>query len=150
MDSQKQKTNYLERQMKDRKKWDWIIGIGIILAFLAGTVELADAQEPPSSFQTMTVPFYLVCSTPVEMRDTLLSEHGEIALVAGWLDTGNQWLLYTSQSGKTMSFVVHKSDGQACIIWSGISESGRAFIPNPSPQWPDETGATTQPQDKWN
>lgn len=150
MDSQKQKTNYLERRMNERKKWDWIIGIGVVMAFLAGTVELARAQTPPSSFQTMTVPFYLVCASPVEMRDTLLEEHGEVALIAGWLDTGNQWLLYTSQGGKTMSFVIHKSDGQACIIWSGISESGRAFVPNPAPVWPDDRGATNQSQDKWN
>ena len=78
---------------------------------------VAQAQQAPDHFNTKTVPFYLVCSTPTEMRDVLLDVHGEIALVAGWLDTGNQWLLYTNESGKSMTFVIHKKDGEACIIW---------------------------------
>lgn len=147
MDSQKQKTNYLDRQMNERKKWDWIIGIGVVLAFLAGTVELAGAQEAPSSFNTKTVPFFLACSTPTEMRDTLLEVHGEVAMIAGWLDTGNQYLLYTNQLGTSMSFVIHKTDGEACLVWSGISTEGRAFIPNPAPTFP----ATQQEAEgKWN
>jgi len=152
LDTQKQKTNYLERQMKDRKKWDWIIGIGIVMAFLAGTVEYAKAQEAPSNFNTKTVPFFLACSTPTDMRDTLLEVHGEVAMIAGWLDTGNQYLLYTNKSGTTMSFVIHKSDGEACLIWSGMSEKGRAYIPNPSPQFPSDVLTERQPQieDKWN
>ncbi len=145
MDSQKQKTNYLDRRMNERKKWDWIIGIGVILAILAGTAELVDAQEAPDSFNTKTVPFFLACSTPTDMRDTLLEAHGEVAMIAGWLDTGNQYLLYTNESGTTMSFVIHKSDGEACLIWSGMSSDGRAFIPNPEPIFP-----STQTQGNWN
>lgn len=147
MGTQKQKTNYLDRRMNERKKWDWIIGIGIVMAFLAGTAELVKAQEVPSSFNTKTVPFFLACSTPTDMRDTLLEVHGEVAMIAGWLDTGNQYLLYTNESGTTMSFVIHKSDGEACLIWSGMSSDGRAFIPNPEPRFPQ-----TKPviEDKWN
>ena len=113
---------------------------------LSMLASVAQAQEPPESFQTMTVPFYLVCASPTEMRDVLLNEHGEVAMIAGWLDTGNQYVLYTNEGGTSMSFVVHKSDGQACIIWSGRSEKGRAFIPNPEPKFPE------QPEigDGWN
>ena len=147
MDSQKQKTNYLERQMNERRKWDWIIGIGVVLGFLALTVELADAQEAPESFNTKTVPFFLACATPTEMRDTLLEVHGEVSMIAGWLDTGNQYLLYTNELGTSMSFVIHKSDGEACLVWSGMSTEGRAFIPNPAPTFP----ATQQETEgKWN
>ena len=114
---------------------------------LSMLASVAQAQEPPESFQTMTVPFYLVCASPTEMRDVLLNEHGEIAFVAGWLDTGNQWLLYTNEGGTSMSFVVHKSDGQACIIWSGMSAEGRAFIPNPNPIFPDKSETNNG---RWN
>ncbi len=116
---------------------------------LSMLASVAQAQEPPEHFNTKTVPFYLVCSTPTEMRDVLLEEAGEIALVAGWLDTGNQWLIYANESGTSMTFVVHKSDGEACIIWSGISSNGRAFIMNPAPTFPDvEDELITK--DGWN
>lgn len=113
---------------------------------LSMLVSVSQAQEPPKNFQTMTVPFYLVCSTPTELRDVLLEEHGEVAMIAGWLDTDNQYLLYTNEGGTSMSFVIHKSDGQACIIWSGTSAEGKAFIPNPEPRFPE------QPEigDGWN
>ena len=112
---------------------------------------VSQAQEPPKNFQTMTVPFYLVCSTPTELRDVLLDEHGEVAMIAGWLDTGNQYLLYTNESGTSMSFVIHKSDGQACIIWSGLSTEGRAFIPNPAPTFPSEALTEQNPMGEgWN
>ncbi len=118
----------------------------LALSMLASVVQ---AQEPPENFNTKTVPFYLVCSTPTEMRDVLLEEAGEIALVAGWLDTGNQWLVYTNESGTSMTFVVHKSDGEACIIWSGISSNGRAFIMNPEPTFPDVDNESIT-KDGWN
>ena len=73
---------------------------------LSMLASVSQAQEPPQNFQTMTVPFYLVCSTPTELRDTLLEVHGEVAMIAGWLDTGNQYLLYTNESGTSMSLSV--------------------------------------------
>ena len=116
---------------------------------LSMLASVAQAQTAPEHFNTKTVPFYLVCSTPTEMRDVLLEEAGEIALVAGWLDTGNQWLIYTNESGTSMTFVVHKSDGEACIIWSGISSNGRAFIMNPAPTFPDAEDELIT-KDGWN
>jgi len=111
----------------------------------------AYAQQAPSNFNTKTVPFFLACSSPTEMRDTLLDVHGEIALVAGWLDTGNQWLLYTNELGTSMSFVIHKTDGEACLIWSGISTEGRAFVPNPEPMFPSDVLTDEAPTvERWN
>ena len=110
----------------------------------------AYAQQAPSNFNTKTVPFFLACSTPTEMRDTLLEVHGEVAMIAGWLDTGNQYLLYTNESGTSMSFVIHKTDGEACLIWSGISTEGRAFIPNPEPMFPSDVLTETTPEEGWN
>ncbi len=110
----------------------------------------AYAQQAPDSFNTKTVPFFLACATPIEMRDTLLNVHGEIALVAGWLDTGNQWLLYTNELGTSMSFVVHKTDGEACLIWSGISAEGKAFVPNPEPMFPANEFTDKNPSGGWN
>ena len=117
---------------------------------LSMLASVAQAQQAPENFNTKTVPFYLVCSTPTEMRDVLLAEAGEIALVAGWLDTGNQWLLYTNESGTSMSFVIHKSDGEACIIWSGLSSNGRAFIMNPAPTFPEVEVEEPITGDGWN
>lgn len=122
----------------------------IALGLLAST-SVAEAQQAPSNFNTKTVPFFLACATPIEMRDTLLEVHGEIAMIAGWLDTGNQYLLYTNESGTSMSFVIHKSDGEACLIWSGMSTEGRAFIPNPEPMFPSEVLTEQNPaEERWN
>ena len=117
---------------------------------LSMLASVAQAQQAPDHFNTKTVPFYLVCSTPTEMRDVLLDVHGEIALVAGWLDTGNQWLLYTNESGTSMTFVIHKTDGEACIIWSGVSSNGRAFIMNPAPTFPEVEVEEPITEDGWN
>ena len=117
---------------------------------LSMLASVAQAQTAPEHFNTKTVPFYLVCSTPTEMRDVLLAEAGEIALIAGWLDTGNQYLLYTNESGTSMTFVIHKTDGEACIIWSGISTKGRAFIPNPGPIFPEVEVEEPITEDGWN
>ncbi len=126
------------------------VAVLVFLGLISG-VSVSQAQQAPEHFNTKTVPFYLVCSTPTEMRDVLLEEAGEIALVAGWLDTGNQWLIYTNESGTSMSFVIHKADGEACLIWSGRSEKGRAFIPNPEPTFPSDVVTEEPPAyDRWN
>ena len=124
----------------------------MLIVLLAYCTRDVMAQAAPSNFNTKTVPFFLACSTPVEMRDTLLDVHGEVAMIAGWLDTGNQYLLYTNKAGTSMSFVIHKSDGEACLIWSGMSKKGRAFIPNPEPTFPSDVLTNQQPaiEDKWN
>lgn len=110
-----------------------LTGFFLVVSLLNG---IAKASEVPESFSARTEPFYLVCSTPSELRDVLLSVHNEIPLVAGWLETGNQWLIYVSEDNSSMSFVVHKTDGEACIVWSGKSD-GKAYVPNPAPKWPE-------------
>ena len=125
------------------------VAVLIFLGLVSG-ISLANAQTAPDHFNTKTVPFYLVCSTPTEMRDVLLAESGQIALIAGWLDTGNQYLLYTNELGTSMTFVIHKSDGEACIIWSGLSTEGRAFIPNPAPIFPEAKTNEPIKGDGWN
>ena len=126
------------------------VAVLVALGLLAST-SVAEAQQAPDSFNTKTVPFFLACATPVEMRDTLLEVHGEVAMIAGWLDTGNQYLLYTNQEGTSMSFVIHKSDGEACLVWSGMSAEGRAFIPNPEPMFPSDVLTDEAPTDnRWN
>ena len=122
----------------------------VALGLLASTA-VAEAQQAPSNFNTKTVPFFLACASPTEMRDTLLEVHGEVAMIAGWLDTGNTYLLYTNEEGTSMSFVIHKTDGEACLIWSGMSTEGRAFIPNPEPKFPSEVMTEQNPAGEgWN
>ena len=49
-----------------------------------------------------------------------------------------------------MTFVIHKADGEACIIWSGISTEGRAFVMNPSPVFPVNEAIDGAKDDNWN
>ncbi len=144
--------------MKDKlqemfKRYMAAIGFVVVLVALGllASTSVAEAQQAPDSFNTKTVPFFLACATPTEMRDTLLDVHGEVAMIAGWLDTGNQYLLYTNESGTSMSFVIHKSDGEACLVWSGMSAEGRAFIPNPEPMFPSDVLTDQKPvEEGWN
>ena len=143
---------YLSRKVMFKRYLAAVGFVAVLIALgLLASTSVAEAQQAPSNFNTKTVPFFLACSTPTGMRDTLLEVHGEIALVAGWLDTGNQWLLYTNEMGTSMSFVVHKTDGEACLIWSGISTEGRAFVPNPEPMSPSDVLTDQDPaEERWN
>lgn len=144
--------------MKDKlqemfKRYMAAVGFVVVLVALGllASTSVAEAQQAPSNFNTKTVPFFLACASPTEMRDTLLEVHGEVAMIAGWLDTGNTYLLYTNEEGTSMSFVIHKTDGEACLIWSGISTEGRAFIPNPEPKFPSDVLAEEGPTlERWN
>ena len=82
--------------------------------------------------------FGLICGTPEALRIELLNTHGEVPVVAGLLDGGTQWIMYVSEDKNTMSFVIHKSETEGCLVWSGKSELGQAFMMNPNPGFPAE------------
>lgn len=108
----------------------------LLLALFSGvSVAGQNDGQLPEGMTVTQVPFGLACAEPTRMRDILLEDHGEIALFAGWLDSGAQWLLYVNEANTSMTWVVHKDD-QACIVWSGYSSEGQAVVPNPEPQWP--------------
>jgi hypothetical protein len=98
----------------------------------------ARAAELPDSLTFQQQMFGLICGTPEDLRIELLNTHGEVPVVAGLLDGGTQWIMYVSEDKNTMSFVIHKSDEEACLVWSGASELGQAFMLNPNPDFPVE------------
>ena len=98
----------------------------------------ARAQEAPLGVTSKTVPFSIHCSSPTRMRDILMEVHGEIALVAGFLESGIQLLWYGNKDNTTMSWVIHKNETEACLIWSGRSPDGNATVANPAPTWPED------------
>ena len=128
----------------------FIVILMILLLIGMSYCSNARAQEAPENFKSITVPFVVHCSNPTSMRDALLQEHGEIALIAGFLDTGVRVLWYGSESGKSMSIVIHKSDQEACLIWSGISADGNATVHNPEPTWPERGEAPELKGEEWN
>ncbi len=104
------------------------------------------AQEAPLGVTSKTVPFTIHCSSPTQMRDILLETHGEIALVAGFLENGYQLLWYGNKANTSMSWVIHKSATEACLIWSGVSPDGNATVANPAPTWPEDSTK----EEEWN
>jgi hypothetical protein len=96
----------------------------------------ANAQTIPETMHLQQQMFRLVCGTPEDIRDVLLTDHNEIAVVAGLLDSGHQYLLYVNEDKTTFSFVIHKSKTDACIVWSGASAKGQVFMMNPNLSWP--------------
>ena len=75
-----------------------------------------------------------------------METHGEIALVAGFLDNGVQLLWYGNKDNTTMSWVIHKNETEACLIWSGSSPDGNATVANPAPTWPEDAPK----EEEWN
>ena len=116
-----------------------------LLAMCSGT---AKANELPENLTFQQQMFGLICGTPEELRIELLNTHGEVPVVAGLLDSGTQWIIYVSKDKNTMSFVIHKSGAEACLVWSGNSELGQAFMLNPNPEFPVE--AADDAKGGWN
>ena len=117
-----------------------IVAIAMLLSTPAFSNEIPEALH----FQQQV--FGLICGTPEALRDELLNTHGEVPVVAGLLDGGTQWIMYVSEDRNTMSFVIQKSETAACLVWSGASELGQAFMLNPTPNFPAKE--TSAPE--WN
>ena len=124
--------------------------IGMVLALFAFALfsmwQPARAAELPENLTFQQQMFGLICGKPEDLRDELLSAHGEVPVVGGLLDSGTQWIMYVSEDKNTMSFVIHKSDTEGCLVWSGNSELGQAFMLNPNPEWPIEDASDKE----WN
>jgi hypothetical protein len=113
-----------------------------LTAFLSPTL----AEELPETLHFQQQQFGLICGKPEDIRDELLKTHGEVPIVAGLLNNGTQWIMYVSESKDTMSFVIHKSEDEGCLVWSGASELGQAFMMNPEPDFPNES----EEEKQWN
>ena len=122
-----------------------LFAFAALVAFFPGTAKAGTDLPDGLHFQQQT--FGLVCGTPERLRIELLNTHGEVPVVAGLLDSGTQWIIYVSEDKNTMSFVIHKSETEACLVWSGSSELGQAFMLNPNPDFPAEETATVP---EWN
>ena len=108
---------------------------GLLAALFPGTTK---AEELPEGLTFQQQMFGLVCGAPGQLKEELLRKHGEVPVVAGLLDSGTQWILYVSKDKNSISFVIHKSETEGCLIWSGSSELGQAFMLNPNPDFPAE------------
>ena len=124
--------------------------IGMVLALFVFALfsmwQPARANELPEGLTFQQQMFGLICGTPEDIRDELLKTHGEVPVVGGLLDGGTQWIMYVSEDKNTMSFVIHKTDAEACLVWSGNSELGQAFMLNPAPDFPSKETSTKD----WN
>ena len=122
-----------------------LFAFAALTAFFPST---SKAEELPENLTFQQQMFGLVCGTPEDLRDELLSTHGEVPVVGGLLNSGTQWIMYVSEDRNTMSFVIHKSETEGCLVWSGASELGQAFMLNPNPDFPrDEVGSADK---GWN
>jgi hypothetical protein len=128
-----------------------ILGSFLTAALVFALMQPACASEPPPIPEGMyfvKAPFSLACATPDRMNEILLEEHQEIGMLAGMFDGGMVWLYYVNEGNTTASFVVMKSDEEACLIFSGSSSDGNALVPNMEPKWPTkEVGSGSE---GWN
>jgi hypothetical protein len=119
---------------------------GTLVAALLSFPQSAFSEEVPEALHFQQQVFGLICGTPDALRDELLNTHGEVPVVAGLLDGGTQWIMYVSEDRNTMSFVIQKSETAACLVWSGASELGQAFLLNPAPDFPAKEASAPE----WN
>ena len=126
-----------------------LFAFAALAALFPGTAKASENNPLPEALTFQQQMFGLVCGTPEALKEELLKEHGEVPVVAGLLDSGTQWIMYVSEDRNTMSFVIHKSDTEGCLVWSGTSELGQAFMLNPNPNFPAK-GATADAAPEWN
>jgi hypothetical protein len=93
-------------------------------------------EELPEGMHVKNVPFSLVCATPDRLNEILADVHQEIPIVAGVM-SGTNWFWYVNKDRTTASFVVHKG-ADACLIFSGVSKGGNAFVIHEKPIFPSE------------
>jgi hypothetical protein len=142
-----QRSNERDQEGVGRLKGELMKVTIVAIAMLLSTP--AFSNEIPETLHFQKQMFGLICGTPDALRDELLNTHGEVPVVAGLLDGGVQYILYASKDKNTMSFVIHKSETEGCLVWSGASELGQAFMLNPTPNFPaKETSADAVPE--WN
>ena len=127
------------------KFYDWCIryvgAITFVLAvfafsLLAALSPAVHAQPLPEGMTKVTKEFRLICGTPDVIMEELRKTHGEVPVAGGTLMNDVMYILYANEEGTTMSFVIHKGKDKACMIWTGASELGQAFMVNPEPQYP--------------
>jgi hypothetical protein len=116
-------------------------------AFLAMCPVTANAAPLSDGMEFQVAKFKLVCGTPTIIHDALRADHGEVPMIAGNFDNGSSWVYYVNEDNTTATFVVHKSEDNACIIFAGESPQGEALVPNAQPNWPVKETADTQ---EWN
>ena len=115
--------------------------------FLAAYSGTANAAPLSEGMRFEVVKFKLVCATPTIINEALLKDHQEVPMLMGNFDNGSSWVYYVNEDNTTATFVVHKSQEMACIIFAGESPEGDALVPNMEPDWPTKEAGTNG---EWN
>lgn len=118
-----------------------------LFAMLISFPHSAFSNEMPEGLTVQQQMFGLICGKPEALRDELKKTHREVAVAGGLFVSGTQYVIYVNEDRTSFSFVIHKSDEQGCLVWSGEGEMGQAFMLNPEPQFPAKE-AVAAPE--WN
>ncbi len=111
----------------------------VLTAVSLYTGRVYSEETLPEGMSFKHVPFSLVCATPERLNEILAEVHQEVAIVAGVMDSVN-WFWYVNRERTTASMVVHKGE-EACLIFSGVSKGGNAFVLNDEPKFPSNKEA---------
>ena len=117
--------------------------LALALALIASP---ALAQSPPAGIKPVVVRMQLFCADSFEFLVNVLAvDFGEIPVAGGYLKEGAEssttWTFFRNASNTSSTIVITKTTKrgeQACLTWSGSSESGYAFAVNQDPQFPPE------------
>ena len=121
-----------------------LFAFAALAALFPGT---ANAQSLADGMRIDQARFRLVCGTPTVINEALRRDHDEVPMVIGNFDNGSSWVWYTNKDNTTATFVVHKTQQDACIIFAGTSEEKEAVVPNLQPDWPVEASSE---EPEWN
>jgi hypothetical protein len=110
----------------------------LMLFGLCAASSVASANQDLNEYQVYPkeAKFRMACGDRVAVRDWLLAKYNEVGAIAGFLDDGTQYVFYVNDANTSMSIVVHKNN-EACVIWNGTSQKGRAFVANPNTHEPE-------------
>ena len=108
---------------------------------------MAQSPTPPLDAVPRQVTMGIIClPTPSRMIEVLGERFGEAVVASGELSPDTGFIVFSNRDRTSSSIVISKRDG-TCLVWSGRSAEGMAFIlavepieyPEPLPPMPDGT-----------
>ena len=120
--------------------------IALATALIASPV-MAQSPIPPPDAVSRQVTIGIIClPTPSRMIDVLGERFGEAVVASGVLSPDSGFIVFSNKDRTSSSIVISKPGG-TCLVWSGRSAEGMAFIlavepieyPEPLPPMPDGT-----------
>ena len=119
---------------------------GLMAGFFLAPALAQTPDRPPDAIPRQITMGIICLPTVMRMVEVLGERFGEAIVASGELGGGSNYYIFANAKKSSSSIVISKPNS-ACLVWSGRSAEGMAFIlavepieyPEPLPPMPDGT-----------